>query len=679
MQKLLQSPVTTIVLIGLATFLAIHVVAVNSESARLDLTQDDLYSLSSGTEGILEKMHAEGVKPVDVKLYFSETAGKTLPRFIKDFITYERYLRALLQEYEVASKGKVRVSFLDPVPDSDDAQDAQDYGLDGKPVNQHGDRFFFGLVFETQTGSRDVIDFLWPNQQASVEYEISKKLHNLIWPRSQRVGVLSSLEVLGSAANPYMAQILAAQGKNPGEAWIGMQLLQESYEVEKIEADTDHISPDEFDLVVVIHPKSLGTRGRWALDEWIVRGGNALIFVDPYSIDDQPPQNPQNPLQAYQYEPSSNLEQLFAAWGLERPAGRVAADFDLALKRPVSRSGAAERVLVDLAITPETRDATLAADHPVVQGLQDLRFFTPGVLRPKETVPEGVELTPLVTTTAQGSSLEMEAGFPTEDRLTFLDLGQPAKLADRFRPGEEPVVLAYVVNGRLPSAFPDGADLPAETPAPPPGLPPGIELPEPEGGERTQKDAVQEEERGEATVMVFADVDFLSDQVAFQQSIFGAVAVNDNHKILLNAVDYLFGSEELMKVRASRTIERPFTLFDEIEAEADERSLEREKELRAEIASFEEELRQKTSTTGNVALLQKQVQDEVDLLNERIKESNRELREIRQNKRAALETEEAKVRFASMGLMPVVVSLLGSVLYLRRRKRDMAVRSGGGS
>ena len=159
--------------------------------------------------------------------------------------------------------------------------------------------------------------------------------------------------------------------------------------------------------------------------------------------------------------------------------------------------------------------------------------------------------------------------------------------------------------------------------------------------------------------------------------IFGAVAVNDNHKILLNAVDYLFGSEELMQVRGKSTIERPFTLFDQIEAAADEESLERERQLRSEIAAFEEELREKTATSGNVALMQKQVQDEVELLNERIKESNRELREIRKEKRKALESEEAAVRFAAMGLMPIVVLALGLFLFVRRRNRDLAVRSGG--
>jgi ABC-type uncharacterized transport system involved in gliding motility auxiliary subunit len=173
-------------------------------------------------------------------------------------------------------------------------------------------------------------------------------------------------------------------------------------------------------------------------------------------------------------------------------------------------------------------------------------------------------------------------------------------------------------------------------------------------------------------VIVFADVDLISDHVAFQQSIFGPMAVYDNHKLLLNAVDYLFGSQELMNVRAKSSIQRPFVLFDEIEAEAEERTREREKELRAEVASFEEEMRSKQSEMSqrNAALFQKNFQDEVDALNAKISDGNRELRQIRNARRAALESEEARVRFSIMGLMPSLVFVMGMVLFVRLKVRQ---------
>lgn len=659
----------TLLLLALAVLFANHVAYQQLEGARLDLTADDLYSLTDGTRAIIERMKNEGVKPIDIELYFSETTGKTLPRFIKNFITYERYLRSLLKEYERAAQGKIRLRFIDPVTDSDEAQDALDYGLDGKPINQEGDLFFFGLVFQTQTGSRDVIEFLWPDRQESVEYEISKTLYSLLWPSGKTIGVLSGLQVFGGADNPYLAQMLAAQGRQPREKWIALKLLEEAYAVRPIDAEADSISPEEFDLVVVIHPKNLGDKALWALDEWIVRGGSALIFLDPYALDDRPPQNPQQPWMALQYRPASGLDRLLEAWGLELPSDEFAADLELAVRRAVDPRGPAESVVVDLAYDDAVRERTLAVGHPIFDGLSRLRFFLAGALQSVNGAE--LERTPLVTTTEAGNTLAIEPGFGGGDKLAYTDLNQPARLRGAFQPGSRPVVLGYELRGRLPSAFPQGADYPSESPETPPGLPPGVQLPPPEDAEMIHRDPVPEEERGESTVLLFADVDLISDQIAFQRNFLGLVlAANDNHKLLLNAVDYLLGAKELMGVRAKHAVRRPFTRFDEIEADAEQQTLEREQQLQAEIDGAEEELRTKRQELSGqeAALFQKKVQDEVDRLNERIAEASRELREIRKGRRESLERESLRVRWAVMGWMPTLVLTVGLVLAYRRRR-----------
>jgi ABC-type uncharacterized transport system involved in gliding motility auxiliary subunit len=666
----------TIVLVAVITALAVHVVSQIAGGARVDITEDRLYSLTDGTREILEQMRSESAEPIDITLYFSATTGKSLPSFIKQFIVYEDYLRALLQEYERAAGGRLRVHFVDPKPDSDEAQQALDDGLDGKPVNQHGDLFFFGLLFETQTGSKDVIEFLWPDRQEDVEYEISRRIVELLWPSSQRIGVLSSLEMMPNT-DPYMAQLLAAQGRRPPEPWTAVRLLQERYEVRRIEPDATAIPADEIDLLAVVHPRDLPTGALWAVDEWVSKGGNTLIFIDPYSINDLPPQNPQQPWAAAQYTPASDLNRLTEGWGITREADAVAADLALATRRQVSRRGGVEPVIVDLTITRETSDRAVATDHPITRGLESLRLFTAGSLA-VETV-DGVTVTPLLTTTGEGATLEMRAGFPGGDELVFMDANNPARLMDAFREGSEPVVLAALVRGVLPPAFPEGATFPAAPPERPQGLPPGIELPPPDDAEMITTEPVAEGDRAEATVLVVADTDLLADQVAFQNSLIGTIAVNDNHKLLLNAVDYLFGAAELMSVRAKSSIRRPFTLFDEIEAAAEQRTLERERELREEIAAFQEEIRTKQGELSrrNAALFEKKLQDDVDALNERVRAAERELREIRKDRRAALESEERRVRFSIMALMPMVVLTLGIVLSVRRRRRRTA--AGGGA
>ena len=689
-----QSRVLTLALIGLMTVLSIHVANEWFEGLRVDLTGDDLYSLTDGSHAILDRMQEEGVKPLDIRLYFSETTGKTLPKFVKDFIGYERYLRSLLGEYERAAAGKIQIEWIDPIPDSDAADRAAEDGLDGKLINQNGDLFYFGLAFETQTGSRETIEFLWPQEQENIEYEISKKIHGLLWPARQRVGVLSSLEIFGGAQDPFMAQMLAAQGRTPSQKWIIVQVLEDLYDVSQVAPDVDEISRDEYDLLVVIHPKDLPDKTAFAIDQWVAAGGNTLIFLDPYALGDTPPQNPQQPWMALQYQPASNLEPLLAAWGLELPANRFAADFELAARRPMSQFGAAESVIIDLQVDSTLHEDLLDEENPMLRGLANTRFFLSGVLRElgddgleaeagedgaeegpgasdidEAGSPEGVELRPLISTTPAGNTLEVLPGFGGGDGLAYTDLNDGATLRDAFAPGDEPLVLAYFVRGKLPTAFPDGVDYPDKEAERPPNLPPEIEVPPPDDAQIIHRDPLPEEELGEAAVVVFADVDFIHDQIAFLQNPFGIVqAANDNHKVVLNSIDYLLGSQDLMAVRAKSGISRPFLRFDEIEAQAELDTLDRERQIREEIESFEEELREKQGeiTQRNAALFERKLQEEVDELNERILEGNRELRDIRKGRREALEREESMVRFAVIGWMPIVVLLIG--LYRARRR-----------
>ena len=685
-----QSRVLTLALIGLMTVLSIHVANEWFRGWRVDLTGGDLYSLTDGTHAILDRMQEEGVKPLDIRLYFSETTGKTLPKFVKDFIGYERYLRSLLGEYERAAEGKIEVEWIDPIPDSDAADQAAEDGLDGKLINQNGDLFYFGLAFETQTGSRETIEFLWPQEQENVEYEISKKIHGLLWPARERVGVLSSLEVFGGAQDPMMAQMLAAQGRTPAQKWILIQVLEDLYDVSQVAADVDEISRDEYELLVVIHPKDLPEKTVFAIDQWVAGGGGTLVFLDPYALGDTPPQNPQQPWAALQYQPASNLRPLLDAWGLELLENEFAADFELAARRPMSQFGAAESVVIDLMVDGARHEDVLDKESPMLRGLSELRFFLSGVLREVDGVRSAdaadagdqgddaadvaeetpdIERRPLIATTAAGNTLEVLPGFGGGDGLAYTDLNDGAKLRDAFTAGEEPLALAYRVSGRLPTAFPNGVDYPDKEAVRPPNLPPEIEVPPPDDVEIIHRDPLPEEERAEATVVVFADVDFVHDQIAFLQNPFGIVqAQNDNHKVVLNGIDYLLGSRDLMAVRARSGISRPFVRFDEIEAQAELDTLDRERQIREEIEGFQADLREKQGeiTQRNAALFERKLQEEVDELNERILEGNRELRDIRKGRREALEREESMVRFAVIGWMPIVVLLVG--LYRARRR-----------
>ena len=677
--------VTLFLFVLIAAF-SIYLVNFWLTDARVDLTEQNLYSLTPGTEALLGRMQDEGIKPIEVSLFFSETTGKTLPKFIKEFLTYDQYIRSLLREYERGSDGRVQLDFIDPVPDSDEAQRAADLGLDGKLINQEGDLFYFGLSFETQTGSRQVLPFLWPAEQENVEYEISKALYGLLWPQKSKLGVLSSLEVLGSSSDPFMAQMLAAQGKQPAPKWVAIQLLEELYEVVPVDAAASEI-PADLDLLVVIHPKDLPMKTLAAIDRHVVAGGNAMIFVDPYSLDDQAPQNPQQPWAALQYEPASDVGELFTAWGIGMVPNGFAADFDLAVRRPVQQFGPAESVIVDMQFTGDALEESVDLSSPIFRGSADLRMLLAGAL---ETTSDGenesseadsstevdsasenseLERLPLIVTTEAGTTLNIQPGFGGGGGLAYTDLNNPAKLRDNYT-ASGAVALAYLLRGQFPSAFPQGVEYPDREAERPPNLPPGVELPPPADAQMIRADPVAAEGRSPATVLVFADVDFIGDQIAFVRSPFGIVqAANDNHRVLLNSVDLLLGAEELMAIRSTKRLDRPFELFDDIEAQAEKDTLDREREIREDIETFQQQLRDKQTaiTSRNASLFQKEVQDEVQDLNDRIAGANRELREIRKSRRQALERQESSVRFAVMGWMPIVMLMFGVWRFARRR------------
>jgi len=663
----MQSRVLTILLIAAISVFGIHILNMNTEGARLDLTETRLYSLTEGTRDILKKMNDEGVKPIDIKLYFSATNVKQLPQFIKQFISYEAYVRNLLKEYERYSGGKIRLTFIDPKTDSDEAEDAADYRLDGKPINEHGDMIYFGLVFVTQTGSKDVIDFLWPEKQDSIEYEISKKIHSLLWPKKKRVAILAGIDVMPDA-NPYMAQLMRAQGKQPSEPWLVTQLLQESYTVNRIDGDVESISPDNYDLLLVIHPKGLGEKALWNINEWVVTGGETIVLLDVYSIEDKAPENPQQPWAQLQYQPSSNMEKLLGTWGLERPENMFALDYELGYKGPVDRQGTIEKNVVDLVVSEKTAGTVLNQELPIFQGIKNLRFYMAGVLNKKSDAK--AEFTPLITTTDQGAEIEIKPGFGDGKDLAFTDLGEPTKILNKYSPSGVKT-LAYMISGQLESAYPEGATFPKSTPQAPPGMPPGFQMPPDENAEMITKEPIPADRLAETRVLVFSDSDFISDRVAFQQSMFGVQAVNDNSKVLLNSIDFLLGAEELMKVRSKSRIQRPFELFNRIEEEADRQMLDQEQTIRNDIARFQEEVREKQRGMNekDAVLFQKKLGDEVEQLNDQIRMGEKQLREIKKQKRAVLEGEEKFVRFSIVWFMPILICMAGLMNWYSNYRR----------
>ncbi len=275
--------VIAVILIAVIVFSAVSISQDLLKKVRFDVTDQKLYSLSDGTRAILSRLN----QPIKMKLFYTRTAAMKARDQIRFFNNYAYFVETLLNEYATQSKGMVQLEVIDPRPFSDEEADALRYGLQRIPMSEE-EGFIFGLVLQTQFGVTKTIPFFSPNRENFVEYDISYLIDTAVRRQKKIVGVISSLPVMGEDVSGYMAQMMAIQGRQPQGPWTIIKQLRTKYEVKKIETDTDTI--EGIDLLLIVHPRNFSQKTLFAIDQFILKGGRVIAFIDPYCYVDQPQQ-----------------------------------------------------------------------------------------------------------------------------------------------------------------------------------------------------------------------------------------------------------------------------------------------------------------------------------------------------------------------------------------------------
>jgi len=634
---------------------------------KVDVTDQQLYTLSDGTKAILGKLN----QPLKIKLFYAKTAALKGPDQIRFFNSYYEFVRALLAEYVAASNGTVNLEVIDPRPFSDDEEQALRLGLKRFPITEE-ENFFFGLVVQTQFGVEKTIPFFSPDRQNFVEYDISYLIDTAITRQKTRVGVMSSLPVMGDDVSGYMAQMMRMQKQQPKPAWTIVEQLKKTYEVKGIPTDVNDIN--DVDILVVIHPKDLPESAQFAIDQFVLKGGRTIVCVDPHCMADQPQRNP---MQMTAQKQSSDLSRLLGSWGLEMAANTFAGDRSLLLEAPMGQNQRVEPIMGFLGLQP----GCFNKDNVITTDLNMVRVLFAGVLKekalpgekaagadpnaggdaePKETV--AIERTPLIMTTDKGNSWAVSSSF----ELMFPD---PAKLMGHFMDGNRPVAMGYLVTGRFSSSFPEGIEIevPAEKAdgaAEDPNGPTTV----------TQHLTGLKEASEDCAVVVFSDVDFLWDQLAYANSFFGKMVAGDNSALLINAIEDLSGSGDLISIRSRGNFKRPFTVVDDIEQEAERETADEMALINMQIEGFNQELQ--TLVAGAKGEEAQQVIGSTIIQKKRalelkIRDAERQLRVVRAKRRERIEQLGYSLRKLNMAAVPgiIMVIAVGLGLWRGARKR----------
>lgn len=612
--------------------LAILLIAVNVlagaalRSVRLDLTDGRLYTLTAGSKNIA-KSPAE---PITLTFYYSAKAAQGVPQI--EGIAGR--IGEMLEEFARDSGGKIMVRTVDPEAFSEDEDRAVQAGLTGLP-SPSGESIYLGLVGTNSIGGREVIPLFDIANERFLEYDVAKLVQALSMSKKPVVSIVSSLDLSGGfTLDPRTQQPM----RKPG--WAIMQELKQLYDVKTLQAD-NLVIPAETSVLLIIHPKSFSLKAQFAIDQFVLKGGKAIIFVDPLCMADEAAA--QQRMQPGGVDLSSNLENLFNAWGVGYDPKLIAADATLGTRLTAAQGGRQQQIVFPPWITVDQRGFNKS--DPVSGKLTSVNFAMAGALTPKPPADpsnKGGELTPVFETTDNSMLLQASA---------MLSLTDPASVLADFKPSGQKLTLGARLTGNLKTAFPQGDPAAAKTDETTAGP-----------AEPVVADSLKESAKP-ANLLIIADVDVLSDRLWIQQTGFGAMKVADNLAMLTTAIDSYVGSGDLLAVRARGEYTRPFTRVEEIKRGAEQRLRAEAEQLKqkAEAAQqriLEIERTRPDQSDQGVILLTDEQQKELEKLRAERLETRKQLRKVQFDLGRDVEKLGERVKLINIGLVPVVVMLI---------------------
>jgi ABC-type uncharacterized transport system involved in gliding motility auxiliary subunit len=580
-------------------------------NARLDLTEQKLYTISEGTERILEGLQS----PIELHFFYSDETAKELVALRN----YARRVEEMLRAYQRASGGKLKLHVIDPQPFSEEEDRAAEFGLQAVPLNQGGDKVYFGLAGTNAEGSTQIIPFFPMDQEEFLEYEISRLVQGLAAGELPVVGVLSGLQLTGGF------DMRTQQATPP---WMVLEEVRQLFHIESLRRDVDMI-PTNVSVLLLIHPKDLPEQTLYAIDQFVLRGGKLLVFLDPHSEAD--PGMGIGPGE-FGEERASDLEPLFKAWGVRMVPQRALADGAYAM----SVGMGAERRPVRHAGWLSLPRSALDQDDVTTAALENITVASAGILEPLEDAT--TRFTPLFSSSEYSMPVEAER---------FATLDNPETLLLGLEPTGERYTLAARIQGPAKTAFPNGI----------------------EGREK----GIQESQN--INVIAVADTDMLSDRMWVQvQDFFGQRIPQpwaDNGAFVINALDNLSGTDALISVRSRGRFTRPFVVVEALQRQAENRFREKEEVLQQRLADTEQKLAELQSPDPEQALELTAEQEQAlrQFMQEKVR-IRKELREVRYQLNADIEALGRTLKFANIALVPLVLTLGVLALWLWRRRRS---------
>ena len=618
-----ENKLPIIVILAIVSFLSFNILNKNFfKNIRFDLTKSNIYTLSDGTKSVLSSIK----EPINFKLFYTKQIGDANP-------TYQNYynkVSELLEQYVLLSNNRIKLKIYNPEPFSDEEDKAIEYGLQGIEILQ-GVYGYFGLVATNSTDDEEKIFFFDSSRESFLEYDLSKIVSNLSNPNRRVIGLYTNLPIQGTF-NPR-AKTRDAATTPP---WIVYNQIEEFFEVKRIHEKTKKI-PDELGLIVIIHPQEVPDRVLYMFDQFVLRGGKLLIFLDP-NAEVEKFRTEQQTNTSDSQQNSSTLKKLLDNWGVELIEDKVVGD--LLSARRVSIGTDSQPSVTDYIAWLDIKKDNIDKSHQATSKVNNLTFATAGIL--KENNKNPIQFKRLVWSTKQSMQIDSKEVQFNPD---------PTTLLRNFVPSNEEFVLVAEINGNFVSNFFDGP---------------------PKTRDNFNKEEHLQNSVTKSTLIIVSDVDMLYDEywIRFEQS--GAAPIANNADFTVNLLEYLNGTEDLIGLRGKGTSLATFTKVEKIQKEAEQKYRSKEQELLEKLNDYQQRLENIQSGKKNEEekdILSKDETLEIEKFRSEMIKVRNELRQVQNALRVDIEKLDSRLKFLNIFVVPILLVILSVILGLIRRKK----------
>ena len=588
------------VFLSILIFFSINVITNNIlSSARVDFTENKLYSLSNGTISLLKDLK----EPIHIRLFVSSNLVKDVPQLS----TYANRVETILQTYSNISNGKITLEIIDPKPFSDAEDRAVGMGINSFNATEMSDALYFGLAATNSTIGQKNIPIFSPERETFLEYDLTSLISDLSQIEKP---VISIIDNLGLNADTRI-------GKPEQQI---LKQMKEMFQVEKIDENSNELNKNT-KVLMIIHPKFLSDETLYMIDQWILKGGATLIFLDPYAETEISRQQGMPPM-----NPRSNLKKLLDTWGIKFDDKKAVLDSEFGFR--ISRNINGRDIQVTNYPWLNIRGEGLNKNESSLSNLSTIVMTTAGSF---ELIDDKSVLEPIIISSQKsGLGDAQKAGDPK---------GDPRDLLPNIKSDNKNLTVAGWVKSNLNTSFRD---------------------------KKNKDDNQLLKSSKKSNILLVADVDMLMDRNWLTQR--GAFA--NNGDFVLNVMEKMVGGNALSDLRGKSTSWRPFEKIIALEKIAEEKFLIEEQMLAKKLKGMEDKIRNLTQNNDEDSdVLSPETIKAIDGFKTEMMTTRSQLRNVKFDLRRDVETLKKWIISINVAILPIIFAGFALILSLRRKRK----------